>query len=60
MKEKSLDEFFESYGAAKVLRENLEMNLDTLGYRLTKQDKEMLMRINLIAIRQCLEDFGAE
>lgn len=57
---KTLDEFFQSYGATKFLVENLECNLDVLGDQLSDDDKESLMRVNLIMIRQCLNDFGVE
>lgn len=57
---KTLDEFFQSYGATKVLLKNLETNMDVFGDRLSEDDKEGLMRTNLIMIRQCLQDFGAE
>lgn len=56
---KSLSEFIESYSALEVLERNLEANLDALT-DLSDKEKEMLMRCNLIMIRQCLEDFGVE
>jgi len=57
---KTLDEFFDSYGATIRLKENLEINLDVFGDSLDAESKEGLMRINLIMIRQCLQDFGVE
>lgn len=55
---KSLEEFIDKYSAVKVLKKNLRANLDALT-DLSEEDKEMLMRMNLIMIRQCLQDFGA-
>lgn len=49
----TLDEFFEDANGV-LLRNNLESNLDQLD--LKKEDKEFLMRINLIMIRQYIED----
>lgn len=56
---KTLDEFFESHEATKLLVQNLEANMSQF-FELSKEDKKTLMRLNLIMIRQCLEDFGAE
>ena len=57
---KTLDEFFDSYGATKFLRENLQANMEAMGDSMTKEEQDGLMRVNLIMIRQCLQDFGAE
>lgn len=56
---KTLDEFVDSYTAVKKLKENLQANLDAIT-ELDDETKETLMRCNLIMVRQCLEDFGAE
>lgn len=55
----TLDEYFERWGATRVLRESLKDNMVALGDGLSKQEQDALMRVNLIVIRQCLEDFGA-
>lgn len=55
----TLDEFIEKYSSVKHLKENLEANLDAMT-DLSKEEKEGLMRVNMIMIRQCLQDFGAE
>lgn len=55
----SLDEFIEKYSAVKHLVKNLKANLDALT-DLLPHEKEALMRMNMIMIRQCLQDFGAE
>ncbi len=55
----SLDEFIEKYSAVRVLAENLKTNLDALT-DLSKDDKDRLMRVNMIMVRQCLQDFGVE
>lgn len=56
---KSLQEFFDSYEATQFLVKNLQANMDNLT-DLDDEHKAMLMRCNLIMIRQCLEDFGVE
>ncbi len=56
----TLEEFLNKYPATKLLVENLEANLDVFGERLSRRDKDALMRTNLIMIRQCLQDFGVE
>lgn len=56
----TVDEFFEKYEATKFLRENLEANMEALGDEMSEESREMLMRTNLIMIRQCLKDFGVE
>ena len=55
----TLDEFVEKYSAVKFLKQNLQANLDALT-KLKPDEKEALMRVNLIMIRQCLQDFGVE
>lgn len=57
---KTTDEFFESYEATRFLVQNLEANISALANELDEDSKEMLMRTNLIMIRQCLQDFGVE
>jgi hypothetical protein len=55
----TLDEWFENWPATRLLRENLEINLDTMaGKELNDEERETLMRMNLVVVRQCLEDFG--
>lgn len=54
----SLDEFVARYATVKTLKKNLQANLDALT-ELTPEEKDTLMRLNLIMIRQCLQDFGA-
>lgn len=56
---KTLDEFFDSHEATKLLRENLKINLDVL-LDIERQDKETLLRMHLTMVRQCLQDFGVE
>jgi len=56
----TLDEFFQKYEATRTLLENLEANMDVYGEELDTKTKEGFMRVNLIMIRQCLQDFGAE
>lgn len=55
----TLDAFFDRpYSAAKRLKEALETNMEALGDDLDPETKELLMRVNLIAIRNCLQDYG--
>jgi hypothetical protein len=56
----SLDEWFEKYEATRILRENLETNLKAIAGQLTEKQREILMRVNLTVIRQCLQDCGLE
>lgn len=53
------DEFFDKYEATRLLVENLKTNLDAVT-NLSKEQKEILMRVNLIMIKQCLRDCGVE
>lgn len=57
---KTLNEFFQSYESTRLLLSNLETNMLVYCDDMPKEDWESLMRTNLIMIRQCLEDFGAE
>jgi hypothetical protein len=57
---KSLEEFFETNEATRLLVENLESNMKALGDELSPEARDMLMRTNLIMIRQCLMDCGVE
>lgn len=56
---KSLEEFIEKYSAVQALEKNLEANLDVMT-NLSDKEKQALMRVNMIMVRQCLEDFGVE
>jgi hypothetical protein len=51
------DQYFEQTEVLRLLVENLQANLDNMT-DLSKEDKEGLMRVNLIMIRQALEDYG--
>jgi hypothetical protein len=56
----SLDEFIAKYGAVQVLKKNLKANIDVYCDGWTEEQKEQLLRMNMIMVRQCLNDFGAE
>lgn len=53
---KTLDEFFESREATRLLVKNLEVNLDQFADEMSDESKEAFMRVNLIMIRQCLTE----
>ena len=55
---KGTDEYFESRPETKFLVQNLYANMEALAPELDTESKEMLMRSNLIMIRQCLESLG--
>lgn len=56
----STTEYFNKWEATRMLRDGLEETLnDLFDHKLNEADKELLMKMNLILIRQCLEDFGA-
>lgn len=55
---KTLDEFFEAHEITRRLRKSLCTNLEELAAQLSEEEKDSLMRCNLIMIRQCLEEFG--
>ena len=58
---KTCDEFFETYEATKFLVRQLECNMEIYCEGIMfKEDREHFMRVNLIMIRQCLNDFGVE
>lgn len=59
MSRSSLDEFIDRYSSVKRLQENLKTNLEAIT-DLPEDDIDNLVRIQMILIRQCLEDFGAE
>ena len=50
--------WFEKYGAAKVLKQNLELNMGAI--RMSEQDRRTLLLMNLIVIKSCLQDCGLE
>lgn len=56
----TLESYFEKSEARKLLVKNLAANLNVLADSVSKEDKETLMRLNLIMIRQCLQDHGVE
>ncbi len=60
MKKLTTNEFFESSEATKLLKENLENNIEVFCEKMSENSKSTLMRLNLIVIRQCLEDCGYE
>lgn len=55
----TLEQYFEKHSALSVLVKNLKINLDNLT-DLSESEKKVLMRMNLIMIRQCLKDCGVE
>lgn len=57
---KSLDEFVESNPSVKFMKDNLKVNMEVYCPDLTEEDQEQFMRMNLIMIRQCLNDFGVK
>lgn len=54
----TLEQFFDGYASTRKLKEDLEINMETFGDTLSAEDRENLMRTNMIMIRQCLMDFG--
>ncbi len=58
MNNMTLDEFFEKTEARRLLVENLEVN--TRIYVPDHLVQKELMRVNLIVIRQAMEDEGVE
>jgi hypothetical protein len=57
---KSLDEFVEKYSAVKFLKNNLKSNIDVYCSGWDEEEKEQFLRMQMIMVRQCLQDFGAE
>lgn len=57
---KSLDEFIEKYGAVQHLVKNLKTNIDVYCDGWSEEEKEQFLRLQMIMVRQCLQDFGAE
>lgn len=57
---KSLDEYMDQYEATRLLVRNLEANMREMGGQLSADDQKALLRVNLIMIRQCLQDFGVK
>lgn len=51
----TLDEFFEATEDRKLLVTNLKCNIDNYCVDLTEDDSEQFLRMNLIVIRQLLE-----
>lgn len=54
-----LDVWVEKHEVLKLLRENLQANLDVMT-ELSEEEKVILMRLNLIMIRQSMSDLGLE
>lgn len=52
------EEFFESCEATRFLITNLKTNLKVMGHRMTEKEQVAFMRMNLIMIKQCLQDCG--
>lgn len=57
---KTLEQFFESHASTRTLVLNLQDNIEAMGDEMSREEQDTLMGMNLIFIRQCLEDFGAE
>ena len=55
-----VEDWFEQSKPLKLLKENLEVNLDVIAAELSEEDRTVLARLNLIMIRQCLLDYGVE
>lgn len=56
----SLIDYMSKHEATRILVKNLQINMEVLAEKLTEQEQEALLRVNLIVIRQCLQDFGVE
>lgn len=56
----TLDEFVNRYSAVQHLKKNLEANIDVYCDGWTREEKAQLLRANLIMVRACLLDFGAD
>ena len=56
---KTLEAWIENHSAAKVLYDNLETNLKVMT-NLNPQEVKMLMRLNMIMVRQFAQDCGLE
>lgn len=57
MRKPTLDEWVDKYSAATLLKENLRANLDAMT-DLSDEQKDALMRLNMIMVRQFGEDCG--
>lgn len=57
---KSLDEFVEKYSSVAFLKQNLKSNIDVYCDDWPEEEKEHFLRMQMIMVRQCLQDFGAE
>lgn len=53
---RTLDDYFASHAALRLLRQNLEMNLLNMGVQ--PDIIPGLLRVDLIVIRQCLDMLG--
>lgn len=54
----TLIEFFEKTQARRLLVENLKTNM--LVFQISETDQEEFLRMNLIMIRQAMQDEGVE
>lgn len=55
------EEFFDRWFITRLLKQNLQANMDAIvGDKLSQELKDLLMRTNLLVIRQCLQDFGID
>lgn len=55
---KSLNDFIDSYAVLQVLRDNMQVNINEFCDDFTAEEKRILLRMQLIMVRQCLNDFG--
>ncbi len=52
------EEYFDKWPATKRLKEGLKTNIDAVCGDMDQETKEVLLRVNLIICKQCLEDCG--
>jgi len=57
---KTLKEFIEGHGPVKNLAMGLTDTVNIYGDRMTGEEKVDLLRVSLVLVRQCLQDFGVE
>ena len=55
-----VEEWFNQSETLKLLKENLEVNLEVIAEDLSEEDRTVLARLNLIMIRQYLLDLKLE
>lgn len=60
MKKMPVEDWYEQNDVTKLLKQNLECNIRVMCDRMPKDERDSLLRLQLIMIRQTMVEFGVE